>query len=61
MIFDNVGVVQVLEQVNFLHNYIEFALGQIRQTDLLDRYSLACTPLQSSVDTSKGTTTEAVA
>lgn len=61
MVLDNVGVVKVLEQVNFHLHVLEICGAQVFEADLLDGDRLASAPIEGAVDTAKGALAQAVA
>jgi hypothetical protein len=60
MILHNVGMVQVLQQINLLHYHVELSLWHIRESDLLDSHCLSRRPIQSRVHASKSSPTQAM-
>lgn len=60
MIFDNVGVIEVLEQVDFRLHVLEVCHPKVLETDLLDGHRLARAPIEGPVDAAKGAFPEAI-
>lgn len=58
VVFDNVGMIQILQQINLLHNDIEFALGEVGEEDLLDGDCFARGPVQSAIDAAESTSSK---
>jgi hypothetical protein len=61
VVLDNVGVVQVLEQVDLHLHVLQVGGAQVLQTDLLDGDRLAGAPVQRAVHAAEGALAQAVA
>lgn len=61
MVLDNVGMVQVLEQIDFHLHVLQVSGAQVLEANLLDSDSLASAPIECPVHTAKGTLSQAVA
>lgn len=61
LVLDNVGVVQVLQQVDLHLHVLQVGSAQVLQAHLLDGNRLAGAPIEGAVHTTKGALTEAVA
>lgn len=61
VVLDDVGMVEVLEQVDLQHDGLEVGRAQVLQPDLLDGYRLAGAPVQGAVHAAKGALAQTVA
>lgn len=61
IVLDNVGVVQVLEQVNLHLHVLQVCGAQVLEADLLDGDGLAGAPVEGAVDAPKGALAQTVA
>ena len=61
LVFDNIGVVQVLEQVDFHLHVLQVGGAQVLEAHLLDGNRLAGAPVEGAVNAAKGAFAQAVA
>lgn len=61
MIFDDIWVIQVLQQVDLLHDDIEFAFGEVGEEDLLNGDGFACGPIESAIHAAECTSSKDLA
>jgi hypothetical protein len=60
IVLDNVGMVEVLEQVNLHFHVLQVGHTQVLQPDLLDGDRLARAPIQRAVHATKGPLAQAI-
>ena len=61
VVLDNIGMVEVFEQINLHFHILQVCDAQILEADLLDGHGLARAPIQGPIDATKGALAQTVA